>query len=127
MKTKIIEASDPENFNWGKFLLGRFDHEWERKSRVDVDIPLLRTQGWGPDHILVMDLSVGHSAMFLPSRSAMPEIDIANTGIYFCPLFLRFLQWLYLQDLVELDNLPDHVELEPVFMLRGPTPGTYRP
>lgn len=127
MKTKIIETSDTAKFNWGKFLIGRFDHEWEREAGVSPEEgSLLRSQGWGPDHILVMDLSVGHAAMFLPSRSAKPEIDIRNTGIYFCPLFSGFLEWVYQQDLTDLDALPDYVELEPVFELRGPSPGEYK-
>ena len=128
MKTKIIEASDRDKFNWGKFLIGRFDDEWHRLSLVTDKLRtcLIRSQGWGPDDILVMDLSVGHAAMFTPSRSASPQVDVENTGIYFCPLFLGFMEWLYQQDLADLDTLPDYVEMEPVHLIRGPAPGEYK-
>ena len=71
-----------------------------------------------------MDLSVGHAAIFTPGGSA--QIDIKNTGIYFCPLFQGFMNWLYQQDLRDLDSLPDYIELEPVHAFRGPVPGEYR-
>ena len=136
MKTKIIEASDRDKFNWGKFMLGRFDDEWKTRARVgqlelDDDAPgegpcLLRSQGWGPEHILIMDLSVGHAAIFLPRRAGAPRVDVENTGIYFCPLFRGFMEWVYQQDLADLDSLPDYVELEPVHLLRGPASGEYQ-
>ena len=126
MKTKIIEASDTTQFNWGKFLVGRFDQEWERRSKVGLEVSVIRSQGWGPEHIMVMDLSVGHAAVFLPRPNGAPIVDVEDTGIYFCPLFRGFMEWLYLQDLVDLDSLPDYVELEPVHMVRGPAPGKYK-
>lgn len=127
MKTKIIEASDRDKFNWGKFMLGRFDDEWHRRGQIDDSRqPLLSRQGWGPDHLLVMDLSVGHSAIFLPRAGSNPIVDVENTGIYFCPLFHGFMEWLYQQNLSDLDALPDYVELEPVHLLRGPAPGEYK-
>ena len=52
MKTKIIEASDRDKFNWGKFLIDRFDDEWQRRGQVDDSgQPLLSRQGWGPEHV----------------------------------------------------------------------------
>lgn len=106
-------------------MLGRFDDEWKRRGSVDESSqPLLSRLGWGPDHIMVMDLSVGHAAIFAPH--GFPAIDVDDTGIYFCPLFRGFLEWLYQQDLSDLDALPDRVELEPVHMFRGPAPGEYR-
>jgi len=129
VRTKIIEASDRDKWNYGKFMLGRFDHEWERRAQVidPLDGPsLIGSQGWGPDHILVMDLSVGHAAVFLPRPNSMAHIDVEDTGIYFCPLFRGFMEWLYQQDLSDLNALPDHVELGPVHLIRGPVPGEYR-
>ncbi len=129
METKIIEASDCDKFNWGKFLIGRFDHEWERRAQIlsALDGPsLIGSQGWGPEDLLVMDLSVGHAAMFTPRAGALPHVDVENTGIYFCPLFRGFMEWLYRQDLQDLSGLPDYVELDPVYMIRGPAPGEYQ-
>lgn len=127
METKIIEASDRDHFNWGKFMLGRFTDEWSRKSQVaTISRSLLRSLGWSPKHLLVTDLSVGHSAVFLPRADGCPVDDVKKTGIYFCPLFQEFIEWLYWQDLRDLGALPDYVELAPLHMLRGPAPGEYR-
>jgi len=63
MKTKIIEAES--NVNWGKFLVGIMDDEWERNSAVaGHGTNLLQTLGWTGQHFWMMDLSVGHGAIF---------------------------------------------------------------
>ena len=64
METKIIEATQ-EKVLYGKFMLGRFTEEWRRPSFVDNKISLLHNEGWGPDHILILDLSrPGNGSLF---------------------------------------------------------------
>jgi hypothetical protein len=119
VKTKIVEATNyPEGMNWGKFLLMRPDEEWSRRSKIEGDdpdltsrIPLLRTQGWGRDHLFVMDLATGEGAMFLARRHEIAVHQLMNHRIWVCPLFEPFLEWLFRQDLADLDALPDVVEL----------------
>lgn len=117
MHTKVIEAAQkahPENVdeakNWGKFLVGRFDVEWVRRSEVSpyTTIPLLAHTGWGPAHFLVLDLQTGEG--FVTSKG-FAAADLEKHAVWVCPLFKPFLEWLYQQDLRNLDALPDLVEL----------------
>jgi hypothetical protein len=109
VKTKIIEATNGPS-NWGKFLLGRPDVEWSRTSvSSDSSLPILSERGWGPADLLVLDLETGEGAVFCPGGSA--RADLGSRRILVCPLFEPFLEWLYKQDLVDLDALPDHVDL----------------
>ena len=96
MKTKIVEATN-EHFNWGKFLVGVPDTEWERKVEVDGDPGrghdrLLARCGWSDRHIWVLDLQTGEGAYFLPT--GMASADIQKHAIWVCPLFEPFLEWL---------------------------------
>lgn len=112
MKTKIIEATQnvKTGFNWGKFLVGRMDTEWRRRSEIgDSDTPLLRQCGWGPDHLWVLDLQTGEGAYFLPRGYA--GADLNKHAIWVCPMFEPFLVWLYAQDVSDLEALPSLVEL----------------
>ena len=110
MQTKIIECTNGE-FNWGKFMIARFDTEWARRSKVatDVERPLLCQVGWSANHIVVFDLQTGESAIFLPGGNA--HIDLERHKIWVCPLFEPFLEWLYHQDLADLQKLPDLLDL----------------
>jgi hypothetical protein len=126
MKTKIIEATNGPQ-NWGKFMLGRFDAEWQYRSAV-ADTPygsLLRGVGWTGEHLLVLDLQTGEGAIFRAGGCAPADLD--KHRIWVCPLFEPFLTWLYTQDLADLDALPAHVDLpEAEFAWQGyrrPGPG----
>lgn len=109
MKTKIIEVTN-EHFNWGKFLLGRPHEEWQRTVQVGGDPTagrslLLARCGWTRDHIWVLDLQTGEGAFFKPGGAA--KADLEKHRIWVCPMFEPFLEWLYEQDLSDLDALPD--------------------
>ena len=86
MKTKIIEVTDMALY--GKFLLGRFDSEWCRRALIDRTIPedahrevsLLLQEGWGPEHILVLDIShPSYGSIFLPGGD--PAADLKRRGL----------------------------------------------
>lgn len=108
MRTKIIEATNGPQ-NWGKFLLGRFDQEWNVLSEVAKNLPLLRTVGWGREHILVLDLQTGEGVIVRPGGSA--SSDLNTHQVWVCPLFEPFLKWLYKQDLADITKLPAHIDL----------------
>jgi hypothetical protein len=123
MKVKLIEATNfrlkPDGskayFNHGKFMLGRFDaDEWRWKSIIDeragLDSLLLQRCGWTPNHILVWDIQTGEGAIFRPGGLA--SYDLNKHRVWVCPLFCPFLEWLYKQDLSDLDKLPDFIELD---------------
>lgn len=107
MKTKIIEASN--GFNWGKFMVARFDKELVRAS-VFEKVPLLLACGWDPlQHLLVVDLQTGEGAIF--RHGGFAEADLEKHRVWVCPLFQPFLEWFYQQDISDLDALPDAVML----------------
>lgn len=119
MKTKIIEATNGP-YNWGKFMLGRFDEEWSRISSIAPSdrYPLLRAVGLDDKHLLVLDLQTSEGAIFRPGGLA--AADLEKHRIWVCPLFEPFLAWLYEQDLSDLNQLPDHIDLpDAPFMWRG--------
>lgn len=141
MKTKIIEATNGDARNWGKFIVMRPDVEWERASVVcpsrawtalsaiyetpeGAEIPLLSQRGWDHQHIIVFDLETCEGAAFRPGGK--PSADLEKHRIHVCPLFEPFLEWLYTQDLRDLDALPDSVALpDAEFMFAGyRRPGT---
>lgn len=111
MITKIVEVTN-DSFNWGKFMLMRPSHEWDR---ISVFAPassvrsLLREIGWGPEYIWVLDLQTGEGACFLPHGLA--SADLNKHKIWVCPMYEPFLEWLYAQDLSDLNSLPDKVNL----------------
>lgn len=114
MQTRFVEAGN--GFNWGKFVLARFaGEEWRQPSAMPdaFATPLVRSQGWGPDHVLILDLATGEGAIFLPGGYAKADLD--KHQIWVCPLFEPFLTWLYrhVSDLRETwwEDLPPLVEL----------------
>lgn len=112
MKTKIIEAvsysEDDQPMNHGKFLVGRLDVEY---SRRDVEGFGLLQSRWSPtEHLLVMDLETGEGAMF--RHGGLAKADLTKHRIWVCVLFQPFLEWLYKQDVTDLDALPDTVKLK---------------
>jgi hypothetical protein len=125
MRTKIVEvtqASDDVARNWGKFLVGRPDVEWTRRSVIapELGVPLLRQRGWRPEHVWVMDLETGEGAFFRHGGDA--HADLEQHRIWVCPLFEPFLAWLYKQNFADVEQLPDLVELDPAlapFAMQG--------
>lgn len=113
MQSKFVEATNGAR-NWGKFMIGRFtSEEWSRKANVPNSPhtiqPLLCEVGWTPEHIVVMDLQTGEGAIFRPGGFA--PADLNKHRIWVCPMFEPFLEWLYKQNLSDLDKLPGHVDL----------------
>lgn len=123
METKFIEASQSPKgeglVNWGKFMLGRFtEEEWARPTEVGHGQPLLPACGWAPYHLWVLDLQTGEGAFLSPGGSA--HADLQKHAVWVCPMFEPFLEWLYQQELEDLDALPSLVELpEAEFSLSG--------
>ncbi len=107
MQTKIIEATN--RFNWGKFLLGKLDHEWQ--ARIDEGRLLLQQLGWGQSdkRLWVLDLQTGEGAYF--RLGGLARHDLQKHRIWVCPMYEPFLTWLYQQDCSDLDKLPSMIEL----------------
>src|SRR2546430_13258345 len=109
MKLTFIEATNGPQ-NWGKFMVARFDDEFQTPSQVDpLCRSLLRARGWSPRHLIVFDLETGEGAEFLPGGNAKYDVD--KHKIWVCPLFEPFLKWLYKQDLTDLSALPKMIDL----------------
>ncbi len=108
METKFIEATNNEQ-NWGKFLLLRFDQEEAKHPSVFTGRSLLVEVGWSPHNIFVIDLQTGEGARFIPGGYVKYDLD--KHCIWTCPLFLYFLEWLYVQDVSDLSKLPGQVSL----------------
>jgi hypothetical protein len=118
MLTKFVEVTNEVGgrpFNWGKFMVARFtEGEWARQSNEPVAgmirLPLLDMIGWGARHVIIFDLQTCEGAAFLPG--GYPKADLEKHKIWVCPLFEPFLEWLYTQDLTNLDALPNYVFLK---------------
>lgn len=118
MKVRFIEASQDakKGFNWGKFMVGVFDEEWEIPSALYSSPYLLNQCGWDRTHIIVFDLQTGEGGFF--KLGGMASADLSKHRLWVCPMFEPFLTWLYEQDVSDLDALPSMVELpdaEPAF------------
>jgi hypothetical protein len=109
VKVKFIEVTN-QNLNWGKFLLGRFDSEWEYESSVAPGTKLLAGRGWTPEHLLILDVQTGEGAVFSPGGSVTHDLN--KHKIWVCPMYEPFLEWLYRQDLSDLDKLPAFLDLK---------------
>lgn len=116
MRTRIVEAHG-NGFNWGKMLVGAFEpHEWEYKSQVPgVEGSVVRQQGWGPEHLFVMDLATGEGAIF--RLGGLASADLRKHAVWVCVLFpaaLEALYELYRQNPVDpvtfVDELPPVIE-----------------
>lgn len=110
MDRVFIEATN--GFNWGKFMVARFDREdWEYASEVEPDQRLLRACGWAPDlHLLIFDLQTGEGGIFRHGGFARADLD--KHKVWVCPMFEPFLSWLYAQKMPQdLGTLPRIIEL----------------
>jgi hypothetical protein len=128
MKTKIIEGySEPGNY--GKFMLGIFDSEWDVRSNLGSTVPdpevsarqaarpLLQTLGWTDSHFIVFDIQTGEGGLF--RHGGLASADLNKHKIWVCPLFEPFLQWVYSQDLKKIDDWPLLVKLQAAFSMQG--------
>lgn len=114
MKTVFVDATS-RRVNWGKFMVGVFDQEeLARKSAVDGQ-GMVWGRGWGPGHVLVLDLQTGEGAIF--KMGGLAKADLEKHNIWVCVIFEAFLEWLYLQP--DPMNLPPLVELEVPFAMQG--------
>ena len=112
MQTRFIEASNHQagGMNWGKFMVARFSpEEWERKSTFG-GLYMLPERGWTPSHLLVVDLQTGEGALFRQGGHALSDLN--KHRIWVCPLFEQFLEWLYKQDVSNLEKLPPAVHID---------------
>ena len=110
------------DFNWGKFMVARFDgDDLNYKSRTDTEFPvsLIRSQGWGSEHMLVVDLTTGEGAIFAVRPNGFPHADLEKHRIWVCVLFEAFLEWLYQQDVSDMDALPSVVQLAVAPAMQG--------
>jgi len=107
MQTHFIELTNDKK-NWGKFLLIRFDNEYEYKSQI-TNNSLLREVGWNPRNIIIFDLQTGEGARFTPPGCA--KADLEKHQIWVCPMFEPFLNWLYEQNVTKLTELPSMLNI----------------
>lgn len=105
MKVKLVEVTNGPN-NWGKFLLGRFDTEWEYQSAIDGR-SIIGGRGWDQNTLLVLDLQTGEGSLFRPGGSAVADLE--KHKIWVCPMFEPFLTWLWAQP--DPFAIPAHVDL----------------
>ena len=81
METKIIEA-DQDGVFYGKFLVGRLKEEWKRPALMTGCRSLLRQEGWGPEHLLILDLSrPGNGSIFAARKNGYPTADLTSKGL----------------------------------------------
>jgi hypothetical protein len=133
MHTRIVEFTN--GFNWGKFLVGRFDGaEWMREAMVRDETsptrqPLLRQIGWDDRRcILVLDLQTGEGAIFTPPGNA--RADLEKHKIWVCPMFEVFLGWLYRhpEHCQDIESIPALIEAtDPETMAASAMYGHRRP
>lgn len=117
MNTKIIEVTQKGfQFNYGKFMIGAHDTEWDREMRLPVpdsmrvDGPLLAQSGWTKNHVWICDLQTGEAALFRLGPAMARDLQTKHS-IWVCSLFQPFLVWLGQQTFADISELPDHVEV----------------
>lgn len=122
MHTKLIEVTNGESANWGKFLIGQFsDMEWVQRSALPMPTAregewppsIISSQGWTERHVLVLDLATGEGALFAPWGLATADLNQKHQ-IWVCPMFEPFLTWLYAftrERTGWFEDLPKHIDL----------------
>lgn len=119
MKIHFIEATQGEEFNWGKFLLCQFeDEDWKYTSKLPLTSiqvliarSLLEVRGWDHKDIIVFDLETAEGARFKPGHG-LAKADLDKHKIWVCPMFEPFLEWLYQQDTTDITSLPEFIQLD---------------
>ncbi len=82
MQHKIVEATN--GFNWGKFLVCRFDEaDFTYTSLVSQSL-LLTERGWARDQIWVLDLETREGAAFQPGGSPNADLKSIRSGSVRC-------------------------------------------
>jgi hypothetical protein len=105
VRVKLVEVTNGP-MNWGKFLLGKFDTEWEYASVIDGR-SIIAGRGWDRNTLLVLDLQTGEGSLFRPGGYA--KSDLEKHKIWVCPMYEPFLTWLYKQP--DPMEIPAHVDL----------------
>lgn len=131
MIVKFIEVTNGPR-NWGKFMLCRYEpSELNIRSTVSTEHSLLGATGWDPRMVWVMDIQTREGAAFKPGGLVPADLD--KHRIWVCPMFQPFLEWLYQQDLTDIQQLPSHIDLPDAefafsgYRRRGPSDGSIRP
>ncbi len=116
MIRKFIEVTNHGDggINFGKFMVARFEaddvtYQSQLEAGLGITASLIRGRGWGSEHLFVLDLQTGEGAMF--RHGGLASADLRKHGIWVCPMFEPFLEWLYRQDVTDLDTLPALLEL----------------
>jgi hypothetical protein len=124
MKTYLFEAHGA--INWGKFLVGRYEEEWEWPSNAfPMERSVLHACGVDYRMLWILDIQTREGAMFKPGGDA--HADLRKHRIWVCPMFEPWLEWFYEQDLTDLDKVPSVVsipDLEHVALSGYRRPGT---
>jgi hypothetical protein len=103
MKTYLFETHG--SINWGKFLVGEFDEEWEWPSAAfPVERSVLYSCGIPHGMVWILDLQTCEGAYFRPGGSA--HADLEKHRIWVCPMFEPWLEWFYEQDMSDIGKLP---------------------
>jgi hypothetical protein len=133
MRTFLFESvADPMTpGNWGAFMVGvPDDMEWSWHSHVAPGlVPLFEQLGHQPGDVWVSDLQTGEGAWFRMGGDA--RADLGMHRIHVTAPFEGFLEWLYLQDLAQLWQLPHVVKVaDAIFSFReyrrlGPHPVSF--
>lgn len=134
MDTRFLEAGN--GFNWGKFLLGRYDgREWVEQSAdptmpAEFSTPLVALQGWSREHLWILDLATREGAVFV--LGGLAKADLNEHRIHVCVLFEPMLEWLYefhrehaetwWEDLPRFIELPDAPAAVQGYRRPGPQP-----
>lgn len=125
MISKIIEATNTNKFNFGKFNVSVYDaEERSRASIINEGFNLLRSIGKHPDDVMVADLQTSEAltfpAYFRNYRGGDPErlagevhYYMGKHKIWVCPLYEPFVCWLFEQDLEDIRKLPPMVDTLP--------------
>ena len=133
MRTFLFESvADPMTpGNWGAYMVGvPDDMEWSWHSHVAPGlVPLFEQLGHQPGDVWVADLQTGEGAWFRMGGDA--KADLEQHRIHVTAPFEAFLEWLYLQDLAQLWQLPHVVKVaDAVFSIKeyrrlGPHPVSF--
>lgn len=97
MDTRFLEAGN--GFNWGKFLLCRYNAaEWHERSAdpsmpSEFNTPLVHTGGRSHDYVWILDLATREGAYF--AFGTLAQADLREHRIHVCVLFEPMLVWLY--------------------------------
>ncbi len=123
MKTHFIEATQRDDFNWGKFLLCQYEPaDWAHpvhlpisKSLASQPQSLLRSRMRDPDGIWCLDIETNEGA-YLRWGPRM-HLDLNDKHqVWVCPMYEPFLEWLGSQhELGDITMLPHFLRLDTDF------------